>query len=502
MPKMPQIPKPEIGELPSIGVGHENVDVSAEVAPFRDLASGANKGVDELFNMRQNAVNELQKVADETTATRLAGDHAEKLRNLATAQQQQFWDNPGQFPDEFRKQSLALTDAEISAAPNENVALELAKRNAAIDNQQLANAHAWSISRTAQKAKSDLTGIERNVIDTVASTPTPAQFSYQLRAAHKQLDTLYDKLTPDASKASLGFDTKVAQEWVARNSDPLKNPLAVINELNSSKSPITKLLTPEQVEAGLKQAKEAWEGAGVAARVAMLTRAHDGIGDLNALAISYDPKFLRTTAALRDEVNSHLNMLQQQAITPQAKAQIAAGSQKVMQAIDAAESIYRGQKGSFDSSMVDEKTRQSLVERSNAIFAKTGVPSGDMFQEMLDLRADNNKAAADRKISESSWKAIEDKISASFSRLNEEKAKDVGCFLWQEPQQAGNQRINVLLNPKVGRYANATQKQRNDVWEEYLQRANAAAKAGGRFDKDDARKAADASAEFVMGQHG
>jgi hypothetical protein len=502
MARMPQIPEPEISDLPHIGVGHENVDVDSEIAPFNMAAKGATQGLNdlsELQSQKEDALAKLQKSADETTATKLAGDHAEKLRNLAPQLQTTFWNNPDKYPDEFRKQSLAITDAEISAAPNENVALELAKRNAVVDNQQLAVAHAWSVSRTAQKAKSDLTGIERNSIDAVSSSPTIEQFSYQLKQAHSQLDPLYDKITSDTAKASASFDSRVAQEWIARNSDPQKNPLSVMEELQKNNSPIHQLLTQEQINKGMKQAKEAFEGAGVMQRVGMLTRAHDGVGDLNALAAAKDPKFLRTTAALRDEVNSHLNLLAQQQIPQAAKDQIKASSQRVMEAIDNAESIYRSQKGSFDSSMIDEKARRSLIERSNALFAKT-VPAGDHLQEMLDLRADNNKAAADKKIPESTWKAIEDKLSAGFSRINDARSKDTGDFLWRNPQQAGNQRVDDLLDEKTGRYANATQKQRNDIWEQYLEHVNAAAKSGGKFDNNGARKAADQAAEFVMSQ--
>lgn len=502
MARMPQIPPPDISSVTEVKPSRATVDIGAELAPIEGVAKGAETGLNELYQQKQEALQKLQEAADQVTATRLAGDHAEKLRNLAGQLQQQFWDQPDKFPEEFRKQSLAMTDSEISAAPNENVALLLSKRNAMVDDQQLATAHGWSVARIAQKSKSDLTGIERNAINAVASTPTAEQFSATLRSAHAQLDPLYGKLTPDAGKASAGFDQKVAQEWIAHNADPLKNPLSVMEELRSEKSPVTKLLTAEQQAKGMRQAKEAWEGAGIAQRVGMLTRAHDGIGDLNALATMKDPKFLKTTAALRDEVNAHVNLLSQQPIPQAAKDQIRAGSQRVLETIEHAEQIYRSQGNTFKSDMVDEGLRRKLIERSNALFAKTGVAPGDTLQEMLDLRADNNKAAAERKIPESTWNTIESKLSAGLSRMNAAKSQDTGSLFWQASEQAGNSRVNELLDAKSGRYANATQKQRNDIWEEYQRHANAANKNGGKFDKDDARKAADAAAEFVMNGRG
>lgn len=500
MARMPQIPEPEISSRPQEAVGHAEVNADLAAKPLQNLATGLGKVGAEIDDAQQDSADKLQKTADAVTATRMAGDHEVRLQNLFDQISKQYWDQPDKVPEEFRRQSLAMTDSEINAAPSQSVALDLARRNAQADNRHYALASSWSLNRVAQKAKSDLTGIERNAISSVAAAPTPDQFAYQLRTAHAQLDPLYGKLTSNAGKAAEGFDQKVAQEWVARNADPLKNPLGVIEELQKDGGPVRKLLTAEQTERGLKQARAAWEGAGVMARVAMLTRAHDGIDDLNSLAAARDPKFLKTTAALRDEVNAHVNMLAQQAITPQAKDQIRAGTQKVMEAIDHAEQIYRSQSGVFRSDLVDEPTRKSLIERSNALFAGTSVPPGDALKEMLDLRADNNRALAEKKIPESTWKTIEDKLSKNFSKMNAAKSQDTGSFLWQQPEQAGNQRINDLLDPKVGRYANATQKQRNDIWERYLQAANAAGRSGGKFDKDDARKAADDAAEFVMSQ--
>ncbi len=502
---MPQIPKTEISNLPDTQVERAvTPDWQAAAAPTEDLAKTATEvgnTLGEWQQRQQAAQNKKDATLDEINATKASIDYRAKLTNLRGQVLAQNKETPENIVPAFQQGLQQIGDGWANAAPTANEALLRQKDGAKIAAEESATTGNIAEKYKTDRAQDQLYQGTLSGVQSVAQAPSSQVFAHWLQRANESLDVLRKYTTSEPNKDRDAFNKKSANEWVNQNTLPNKNAMLVRDALLDDNNPVSKLLTGAERQEGIKKAQAAFVGAGQQAQLDMLWRSQSGIKDLTSLLSANDPQMARVASALRNEASSHLDLLAQQPIPQADKDKIKQFSQQVISTIDNAEKVYRQSTGSFSLGKEDLKVFEQLHTRASALFAKHGVPPGDMLGEMLKLRDDNMSAVAVGKISKEDWQVTDDKITNAFGAMFAKSSADggAGWFHHQTAVQAGNQLVDDVLAPN-GRYGNANQKQRNEIWARYMFAANSAVKNGGRFTPDLAKQAALNAANTVMGQ--
>ena len=506
---MPQIPEPHIDNLPNIGVGHENVDINAETFPIDNAAKGMGQQLDVLYAKQQQAVAELTKKGNESEAIRLTGEHDLKLSNLQEQVIKQNWNAPDKWVDEFRKGAADLANAGTSAIQNPNVAADFSKRSAAGNTKYLLNTQSQSMHRIAQKIKSDVHQRENDMVSSAAAASTPEQFEAIYAAHLPDLRKGFADAKEDPKGAELKARQRAVSEWVSQNADPFKGTaLNVLSTVDDANNPITKSLSaiPGAVEKAREHALKAFTGAGVLAQTQMLRRSMTSAGDLTRLASANDPKLLQALQGAQEENQAAGKLIDTQPIPEEAKVKLREQLKMNDKIMDSVAELHRSQMGFTTSKNLDNGVRMNLINRDRHAFnPEKGkeLSDSDLYHTMLALRVDNNVAHAQGKIGADSWNVVEQHLANRFAQINAKDSGEQGSWLfghhpWMYAERAGDAQLNSLLDRKIGRYGGATGQQQVDIWDHYLKQVNAAAKNGGKFDNEDARKAARDAAEFVM----
>lgn len=493
MARMPQIPAPEIRERPEGRAARfESPDVNDVTAPFKEGAQAAaalGNDIETAQAQNEAARAKLQKVADGVTATRMVGDHAEKLRNLAEQLQQQFWDTPDKFPDEFRRQSQALTDSEIAAAPNQQVASDFSQKSALVDNQHLTQAHSWSIMRTAQKTKSDVTGLIAAQVRTAQSMSTIGGLTAAIRDAAGQVQPLVKNThgDPDGTITKLQHD--MAAAWVEANSPD--HPADVALALDKKTGPLAQYLSPKELAQYQRRAQSDQKGYDERQRFQVIKEAADH-GDK-----SYE-------LYLKGQLNS-TNVFQMKNALEQKQAAIGANpnlSDKekeqqtgvVQKQLDTLryldEAARKG--GHFDAAF--DQGKQTKLFNDLQALGKPGDKTPKDIMKLVELRHDLAEAQASRAISDSRAATINKALSQMTGKSLAAEGKNVGWhvpmfgYVKQNPQQAGNAKLNDYFDS--GAFGKLSDEQKNDARWAYMEQVVDAQENGRNLDAVSAEKMA------------
>lgn len=252
MARMPQIPAPEFSGRPGgglAGAGRGLPDIKSVEQPLEDASRLAASQGDRLENLqaqRDEAQAHLQKAVDGVTATRMAGDHEAKARNLLEQIQQQHYADPVAMPAEkvpevYRSQLREMTDSEIKAAPNQQVALDIAQKYATDDNQAVTSAHGWMVQRQAQIAKDGVYKLTQANVRTAQSQTTIEGLGASIASANRKLAPLLGPVHgADAGKVTQEMGHDMASSWVEANgpTNPQGTRAAVDDAINNKRGPL------------------------------------------------------------------------------------------------------------------------------------------------------------------------------------------------------------------------------------------------------------------------
>ena len=491
MARMPQIPEPEISSLPRVEPSREQVDFGAVGAPAEDAAKSLSNIGDTLASaqdQRDKAQAKLQAVKDGVTAERMKGDHDENARNLLDQLQKDNVDNPEKVPDLYRQQLAQLTQSDVQNAPNQNVALDVAKKYAEADNQHLATAHSWMTLRMAQQVKSEVTQLAQGKVREAQAATTPGGFALAAANAEASLTMHFRNAsaTPDEDVKSL--KQKMALGFVQANGPD--RPLMVAAALRDKNGALYKSLDPAEIPKLTKDV-EAWR-EGYAERTQRETV--DGL-------ISGNNKLFKQWASgdLDNKSPTQVAMAlksQQEAILadPQlkpeeAKKQIAA----VQMQLDTLEHVKNAHdKGGNYEPKLDTALTGGLLDKLSAFnLPKTWTPKDK--EKISALQLDVAKAMSAHQITADDAKTLVRGIGQlTDSGRNEREGWGVPFLspTRRELQKAGEAELSKYFNGENKAFGKLTPEQQNRARLDYLGKWLDAVDSHANLDKDAAVKMA------------
>ncbi len=507
MARMPQIPAPEIGNRPDSRVGRaESPDIEAVTQPFQMGASAAENAADHLERLQQQrdqATAKLQKVADSVTATKMAGDHSEKLRNLATQLQTQFWDTPEKFPDEFRRQSQALTDSEIKGAPSQQVAMDLAEKNATIDNQHLSLAHSWSIGRTAQLAKSQFTELASSQVRAAQSATTLPGLTVAISTAEKTLAPLAKDIHANPEMAVDKLKHDMAAAWVEANGP--NNPAGVGSALGQKDGPLSLLTPKEQAEYQRKAGGEWLKGYGERERFNVIKEAADHGSKVYDLFLNgqLDSKNTFQMKAALDAKMDAISKNPQYDKNPEEKAHQVKVVQTQLDTLRyLSEAAQKG--GHFDAAF--DQAKQTKLFNDLAALGKPGDKTPKDLLKVVELRHDLAEAQFSRSISDARAATMNKALTQMTGKALTKEASNtwhlptLNDFSFRSPRQAGNAALNAHF--ESGAFGKLTDEQKNNARMDYLSQIVDATENGRNVDTKSAEQMAFEAMKHAAGRVG
>jgi len=233
-------------------------------------------------------------------------------------------------------------------------------------------------------------------------------------------------------------------------------------------------LSADEIANGLKHATEAVENWPKKAVAITLAANHKTFDNINGLVLTNSPQ---APGAIYSEIRNQDAMLAAHTAEykrdPAAMAYFQAEHDLTVAALDHAETLYFKHQQE-QSGNVDEKIKSELLATHESLFKPGVVPDNTFLRKSLDLRRAVLLAASKGQIPYQTFKLIDQDISNRYS------AKDI--IGHQTPDQAGYDLLNQMFAKGNGAYRHATQKQKNDARELYMQKVTDANKAGMNLD--------------------
>lgn len=504
MARMPQIPQPEFGERPD-GRVERTPGLDLEAGGARALAEGA-EGVSEVagqrakFQAQQAAADEkLQRMADEVTATKMAGDHSEKMRQLLDQVREENVDTPEQIPEKFRLASQEQTDAEINASTNQQVAMLAAQKYATIDDQQLAAAHSLSRLRVVQKAKDNFTKLGDTQVQSAQAQGTLAGLEMVAQKTAQDLGPLAKNLHEDGQEAMEKINHRQALGWVDANSE--KNPSVVKAALDKKDSFLTKNMSAEELREARKRNLSDFKNYEENQKWKLIqdsayrgNRAWDlyTSGELNASNLS----------ALQREYDSHDRDIDaDRNLDDQGKERMHDQVDKDRQA---AQYLYNATRrpGRFDAlpdPQILAKLNDDVVGLTKA---KNNSPKD--LENFIDTRNKVLKSVGDHEITQAQGDTLLKSMSQMLIKAENREGKNTGWQMpfvpavrWMTPQQFGNRQLNAAFDTVT--FKNFSLEQKNHARYQFMQLMVDARQANpdANFDDNTVRQMVQQSLEYA-----
>lgn len=252
MARMPQIPQPEFSGRPGgglAGAGRELPDIKSTTEPLEEasrLTMNTGDQLERLQVQRDTAEAALKKHKDNIVANQMLGDHEEQARNLLEQVQNEHYANPKEMsvekvPEEYRRRLRELTNGEIQAEPDQQLALDIAEKYSTHDNQAATAAHGWMVQRQAQIAKDGVYKLTQANIRTAQSQTTIEGLGVSISAANKTLSPLLGPVHgADAGKVAQEMGHGMASSWVEANgpTNPRGTRAAVDDAVMNKRGPL------------------------------------------------------------------------------------------------------------------------------------------------------------------------------------------------------------------------------------------------------------------------
>ena len=270
MARMPQIPEPEISNLPRVG--------APDVAPNFGAASEAldtaaktmgNLGdqFQDLQDQRDSAAAKLQKATNGVLADQAARDYETKVWAAEKQTQQKYFDdpaskvtNPANYPEEMRQQIQGLHKAAVSSTASPDVAGALETRLSAVDERHFFEAHSWMVGRLKQAGLNSIENQTNDALKGVEDTNYPAAYIKRALEGDKAggtagLKSLYKDWSGNPQEAAERFTHDAWWRWGLAQS--AKSPDAFQKILDDPKSAYNKNITDTEERAKIAKLTKA-----------------------------------------------------------------------------------------------------------------------------------------------------------------------------------------------------------------------------------------------------
>lgn len=516
MAKFPQIPAPEFGKRPEGSAAPAAMlDAHAIEAPFADAAKGMGEAGDALERVqeqRDRAREKLQKVNDAITATRMAGDHAEAARGLLNQLQSQHFADPKalpaeKVPEEFRRQLREMTESEISAAPNANVALDVAEKYAKIDDQQHLSAQGWMFLRTAQQTKDGVYKLGQSQVRAAQAQTTVAGLGAAISDARGTLAPLLPQTHgANADKAWQDTAHSMAASWVEANgpNDPSGVRAAVDAAVKTKSGPLYDNLPAKELAEYQRRLDKWSKGYGERQRGQVAAEAIDSNTKLLDLFHSKELD-TKNIYQLRDELQRKQFAIKanpQYKDNPEEKVQQSEIVQTQINTLDAL--AHAGQDGGHWSEKSDDPKKTAALSKRIESLSKSESRSPADLLKVLQVQRDLAEAQRDHWISPGDAETMTRHLLLVTGK---DLAKKNGSASSMGPlkspitpnpvRQVGVSALDDLVRPG-GAYGKLSAEQTTAMRMEYHRLANDAGESGRNLDEQAARKMAVLAVQHVL----
>ncbi len=447
---MPQVPETPRGNRPDGQVGRARLPAENGAEAFA-LGANAVEGLGQadakLDDARQQGLNDAlaakQKIVDSVTAARSAGDFEENLSSLSVQMQKDYIDTPDKAPAAYLEAARGAANDAINAAPNSAVGLALSQKTASSINSAMVGMHTWAQGRMTQKAKSDLTVMDNQVINGAAAQPDLKGLSNYLLIKKAALGQAYKGIHGEPEAEWQKTASAATKNWFVSRGD--LDPVAGLKALDEPKGPGIDNLNAEQRDSVRKELEQAVVGYGKKQRFAVL---ESGVKNVQAL---YESHLDGSLDAKTLDAVKNANMLEQAStkidpkLTPEQRDANLGKLQETSKAIDALASIHR--EGQRYDGTDDSETLTKLLQDRKDLFKTPDGENGDDLMRVADFQHRLLAAAADKKLSPGSFQTMFNSVALDMPKALAAEEKNTGPGAWafwhsQTPREAGNEAMN------------------------------------------------------------
>ena len=465
MARFPQIPAPEFGSRRGAGEMPEAIrlpGIEETIQPFRigaEAVGEAGTALEQAEARRQVAAAALQEKADKVTATKMNGDHDEKLNNLHDQLAKQFIDTPDKMPDEFRRQSLAMSEDERKNAPNPQVGQFLQQQNIESDNRFFMKAHGWMTGRIAQKAKSDFTDMEQGFIRKAQAQGSIQAVAMTLAGSDEKLGSLRPDLKGDPDVSERKFKHDAVMGYFEANS-PM-NPLQVGRELDAAiktgKGPAAEWIDGKERASLQKKAMDDLKNFGETQQFQFAKESHDESGKAYQLLLKGDLNS-KNLVQLQNALDAKIDSTMRNPVlkeNPSQQQRVVEGLNREKSTLHYYDDIMR--KPDHYSPVLDEDKSEQLID-SYLELMKAGAKGPQDLENVLKFREQLAEAEAKRWVQSSRASTMQRGLIQLTGTSLSKEARNTGWdlrwaggSLYADAHQSGNRMINELLATPAGK---------------------------------------------------
>lgn len=450
MARMPQVPQTDRGNRPGGQVGRAVLPSENGAEAF---ASGANaveglgQNTAKLDDARQQGLNDAlaakQKIVDHVTAARSAGDFEENLSSLSTQMQKDYIDTPDKAPAAYLEAARGAANDAVKAAPNSAVGLALSEKTASSINSGMVGMHTWAQGRMTQKAKSDLTVMDNQVVNGAAAQPDLKGLSNYLLIKKAALGQAYKGIHGDPEAEWQKTASAATKNWFVSRGD--LDPVAGLKALDEAKGPGIDNLNAEQRDSVRKSLQQSLVGFGKEQAFKVVSA---NVKDIQNL---YDAHLDGSLDAKTLDSVQNANALEQAStkidpkLTPEQRDANLGQLQQTSKAIDALAKIHR-EGLRYDGTDDPDTLSKLLVDRKDLFKTPEG-ENGDDLMRVADFQHRLLAAAADKKLSPGSFQTMFNSVALDMPKALAAESENTGPGAWsfwhaQTPRQAGNDAMN------------------------------------------------------------
>ncbi len=509
---MATIPEVDLGPLPASGVPRAALPNPGAVAQtFSEGGAalenaGQSAAKDEYLQALtyRRAQEAKQAIVNEVDATRTAGDFEEQLRGQARSLQEQFNDNPQGAIQPFLDSARRFADGHVNDAPNSEVGLAVARKTASSIDSAMTQMHSWADARDTQRSKNIFSDMVGAATKGAESQPNLGMLQQNIADVRANLAPIAAKLHVDADGELRKLATEMTKSWFIGQKD--RDPVNGLNSLAAAKGPQVDHLSVEQRDSLHTELTASLDNWGKAQQ-SRLVAGH--VGQVGDLYEAYKDGSLNSTtiaAVQRANLEARLAEKTNPSYTGQQQTDNVNRLKETGVAINAMRQVY--EHGIAHDAQDDHDRVAELIQAKFDLTKKDkGAAGKSDLQRLADYQDKLLAAAADKKLSGGTFATMFTGVALDLqaAQVSEKSntwhvsVKDAwtqGTIFPKTPREAGNDEMNG--RPE---FKSLDAEKQNAARLMYMRDANAALKAGAKFDDDTARKSARRAVSLISGVH-
>lgn len=488
---MARIPRIQRGQRPSAVPDSSGLPPATLSGPAADAAEFLAQTTGALARETQAEAEEIrrglqkkQAILNEVAAGKQAGAFENSILDQAEELKVSFADSPEQAPEEFLRLAREQADAIIEAAPNADVALDVAQRTNVRITAGLRAMHAWAQTRQTQKAIGDIEDRKNQIAVAAGRQGSVGELEVYLDQQKAELtDAFNGVFGAEASAQMRDLEKRAVESFVFVQGDT--NPIGVLEALKNPTGRLAELLEPTRRKELLRRTERAVEKRGERRQLDLLHSAAGETFHAVDLLNSGELDAETTVALLRRNDEAIKAARIDRTLTPEQRQKREAFLQRQKKVLEAVDAI-RMRTVPFDPARQAVNDVAAIKETEKALRKFKG--KNEQLPLIVEQMERLTLAHKTGQISNGGYATAFGHVALAYKKALSEEASNDGFWFFQNSREAGNDQMNDLVE-KFG--ANIPDDDLNSAWVTWMRRYLEATERGTRdVESEEARRIA------------